>query len=533
MATGPVGKQQAALTHTVCETIFFLWEKDFDWPNADSVLIKLEKQGHRFQNFEALQEALQPGTVRKLDLSWNDKRAYLTPLGVSLCARGSILIKPFIAILRHAYKVFKKEPFGATTVKKARLRAFLSSADECLVTRVSQLLFQDMIWIHRSNGLATAEWEIRPGLGIVHYSDVRVFDDFIRSEQRRNRQPTLGKDHVALLQRSLASWQKDHHWPNFLRFLLDSKNPGKVLRLLEELPKDYWQDSVLYENEPKDALIRLWLEGIIASNTAAPELSLIHRLVTLCCTHVLDHEREQRLTAEEAAGKLHADPDLVKHVGLLLEHRDYDLGMNVYREGSSWVSTPTREILRYKDSKDFKELWSRRPKPVKAGRPMRVFYSWQSDLPGKTNRNFIEDALKRAIKKVNKDGEVQLEAAPDRDTKGVPGSPSIVDTIFTKIRECAVFVCDVSIINGEQGRPTPNPNVLFEAGYALAHKGWDKVICVVNTAFGHAESLPFDLRSRRVMPYKLTESSEGKADERQRFVNTLADAIALAIRAKP
>jgi hypothetical protein len=32
-----------------------------------------------------------------------------------------------------------------------------------------------------------------------------------------------------------------------------------------------------------------------------------------------------------------------------------------------------------------------------------VFYSWQSDLDGKTTRSFIEEALKRAIKALQKD----------------------------------------------------------------------------------------------------------------------------------
>ena len=32
-----------------------------------------------------------------------------------------------------------------------------------------------------------------------------------------------------------------------------------------------------------------------------------------------------------------------------------------------------------------------------------IFYSWQSDLPSKTNRNFIEDAIKKALKSINKD----------------------------------------------------------------------------------------------------------------------------------
>lgn len=30
---------------------------------------------------------------------------------------------------------------------------------------------------------------------------------------------------------------------------------------------------------------------------------------------------------------------------------------------------------------------------------MKIFYSWQSDLPNKYNQGFIEDCIKRTIKK--------------------------------------------------------------------------------------------------------------------------------------
>ena len=55
-----------------------------------------------------------------------------------------------------------------------------------------------------------------------------------------------------------------------------------------------------------------------------------------------------------------------------------------------------------------------------------VFYSWQSDRPNSTNRTFIEEALKKAIKEVSEGISVQeaerdspLEL--DKDTQGIPG----------------------------------------------------------------------------------------------------------------
>src|SRR5687768_9999122 len=113
-----------------------------------------------------------------------------------------------------------------------------------------------------------------------------------------------------------------------------------------------------------------------------------------------------------------------------------------------------------------------------------VFYSWQSDLPNATNRGFIQTALEGAAKAIRRDESVEIEPVIDRDTSGVPGSPDIASTIFGKIERAKVFVCDVSIINQKAvylkdsdgvlepdpdraPRPTPNPNVLLELGYAM------------------------------------------------------------------
>jgi len=94
-----------------------------------------------------------------------------------------------------------------------------------------------------------------------------------------------------------------------------------------------------------------------------------------------------------------------------------------------------------------------------------IFYSWQSGLPNATNRGFIQKALENAVRSIGEDDTVKVEPVIDRDTASVPGSPDIAATIFEKIDNCDVFVCDVSIVNARsRKRPTPNPNVLIELG---------------------------------------------------------------------
>jgi hypothetical protein len=145
-----------------------------------------------------------------------------------------------------------------------------------------------------------------------------------------------------------------------------------------------------------------------------------------------------------------------------------------------------------------------------------VFYSWQSDLPNRTNRGFIEQALENAAKALRNDDSIQIKPVIDRDTAGVAGSPDISKTIFSKISQADIFVCDISIINqGTDARPTPNPNVLIELGYALGTLGESRIILVVNDVFGKLELLPFDLRARRTISYHMPEEINDRATERK------------------
>ena len=161
-----------------------------------------------------------------------------------------------------------------------------------------------------------------------------------------------------------------------------------------------------------------------------------------------------------------------------------------------------------------------------------VFYSWQSDLPNKTNRGFILEALERATKAIQSDATLAVEPVVDRDTAGVTGSPEIASTILGKITQATVFVPDVSLVTSAEAlRQSPNPNVLVELGFAIARLGWDRIVMVMNTAFGEPTSLPFDLRGHRIVAYSYSGTPDhGKADERKRLEKRLTETIAGILR---
>ncbi|MFQ3659283.1 MAG: hypothetical protein SNJ54_10075 [Anaerolineae bacterium] len=161
---------------------------------------------------------------------------------------------------------------------------------------------------------------------------------------------------------------------------------------------------------------------------------------------------------------------------------------------------------------------------------LRIFYSWQSWTPGGANRHFISDALEKAVKELLKDDSIEVEPVIDRDTLGRAGSVDIASTIFEKIDDCHIFLCDATIVTpADSDRAAPNPNVMLELGYAAARLGWERIICVVNTSFGGVDLMPFDLRTRRLLPYSLLENSTDKASSRQKLTQSIHEAIRIII----
>jgi hypothetical protein len=104
----------------------------------------------------------------------------------------------------------------------------------------------------------------------------------------------------------------------------------------------------------------------------------------------------------------------------------------------------------------------------------------------------------------------------DSDTKGVPGTPPITETILKKIEGCDLFVPDLTFVaRTANGKYVPNPNVMAEFGYALHAKTYAALMPIMNTAFGPAEELPFDLGHLRHPIQYHVEATAGDAERRR------------------
>lgn len=163
---------------------------------------------------------------------------------------------------------------------------------------------------------------------------------------------------------------------------------------------------------------------------------------------------------------------------------------------------------------------------------IRVFFSWQSDSPKETNSTPMRIALKeakQAIKKKLPQTMIELDEA----TRKTSGSPNISAKIFEKIDAAQVFVADITKVPPlDNKRPSANPNVLIELGYAIAQLGWDRIILLFNEAYGKIpDDLPFDIIQNRVSKYKIQIGDT--VDEQKKLNSLLTVAIAEIIEINP
>jgi hypothetical protein len=129
----------------------------------------------------------------------------------------------------------------------------------------------------------------------------------------------------------------------------------------------------------------------------------------------------------------------------------------------------------------------------------RIFYSWQSDAPRKTNHDFIGDSLREAAERVKRSSGQELEVLDG--ARGEPGTPALADTILSRIAAADIYVADISLVyqvdNSDGKRLSPNPNVAIELGYAIASLSLARVVSVQNEHFGGPAEVPFDLKHLR------------------------------------
>lgn len=135
----------------------------------------------------------------------------------------------------------------------------------------------------------------------------------------------------------------------------------------------------------------------------------------------------------------------------------------------------------------------------------RIFFSWQAD------RSKVRSAI---FEKLNEAKAVLAEEGwhieIDQDTSGRVGTENIDEKVLAKIQNCDVFVADVTPIyveildkGGTPSKLVPNPNVMYESGYALGIKGMNRMIYLASLEKDESqERLPFDINHNTITNIK-------------------------------
>lgn len=169
--------------------------------------------------------------------------------------------------------------------------------------------------------------------------------------------------------------------------------------------------------------------------------------------------------------------------------------------------------------------------------PIRIFFSWQSDLPPGSTTAAIRAALKVAASKL--EGESTIRITLDEATRGVPGSPYIPFVLAEKIRAADIFVGDITTVatlataDDAPFKSLPNPNVTYELGVAAAHLGWNRIVLLFNSSLALFQGLPFDFDRHRISPYKMQDDKESQKREAASLQQLLKTALRLIIEENP
>jgi hypothetical protein len=183
----------------------------------------------------------------------------------------------------------------------------------------------------------------------------------------------------------------------------------------------------------------------------------------------------------------------------------------------------------------------------------KVFFAFQMDIEDKYGKGFICSALDITIDKFLKEG---IKVELDYGFRGTPGTPLLIDTMLNKSDGADMVIVDLTFTSAREWldaeivdeddqvkwisipkvdrKPSPNPNVLLETGFAWAKKGTFRTLVVMNEAFGSPKFMPVDMIGFRWgITYNLNSKNyEVRKTERSNLAENLYRAIKESINSE-
>lgn len=134
----------------------------------------------------------------------------------------------------------------------------------------------------------------------------------------------------------------------------------------------------------------------------------------------------------------------------------------------------------------------------------KIFLAWQSQETDIAH--FIKKQLTKSKEYLLQTKQLDLEIifAPTQDESG---SPDIIEKIWSQISDSDVFIGDIShIASLKNGSQVSNPNVMYEAGIAMALLGEARTILLVSKE-SNIDKLAFDINHKRVSTFDIKNNN--------------------------
>ncbi len=168
------------------------------------------------------------------------------------------------------------------------------------------------------------------------------------------------------------------------------------------------------------------------------------------------------------------------------------------------------------------------------------------DIDVKINKDFIRKCIEGAINNIKNTGQLKgIDFILQESTNNIPGTPNIPETIDERIRDCDIYICDLSIVNKyywiekiimfvlkKKLKYFQNNNAYGELNKAQVLMESECIIQVLNSEFGDpnqkTELMPFDNRFNRFpIQYKLPIKHDTKTfnETKESLTASLEDAI--------
>lgn len=343
----------------VLEEIFKDWIANAQWPKEIRLVLRFRERGNDFFRRTI---ASMPGNLVASDQGMvSEKRHRLTMEGISYCKDGSPIVQAHLRLVQLAFQRFIKNPGDWARVTDTDLLKTLGPTDRKRAEAIG-LAIKDELggWASGGGGKdESGHWEIRAGLRIVCFADVKSLQDYRNAQRSASPVKELREDHIEFLRAVYRYWHEHKKWPLLREFVVGYIEKGNGWKLLHEIPDGpYWLgfDASDPSNPASTKEIRLRPKGIEATGIGQEELDLAARIIAAACKRFLKTDGERIvIKGEEIASDLGLTYSTIHHVGLLLEWSS-SLGIYIEDQKSTWNVIPTIDILPYENVKTWAEL---------------------------------------------------------------------------------------------------------------------------------------------------------------------------------